>query len=77
MTKEEKLKQAALDKYIKDKHTQEECVGFIDGFEAAREYWQSVFESGKKNCNHIFRKIYYDDEYQGNKCKCGEWEDLT
>ena len=22
----------ALDKYVKDKHTQEECIGFIDGF---------------------------------------------
>lgn len=26
-----------LDKYIKEKHTQEECVGFIDGFAAAME----------------------------------------
>jgi hypothetical protein len=23
----------ALDTYIKEKHTQEECTGFIDGFE--------------------------------------------
>ncbi len=26
-----------LDKYIKAKHTQEECIGFIDGFERAAE----------------------------------------
>ncbi len=25
----------ALDTYIKEKHTQEECTGFIDGFEKA------------------------------------------
>jgi len=24
-----------LDKYINEKHTQDECIGFIDGFEAA------------------------------------------
>jgi hypothetical protein len=24
-----------LDKYIREKHTQDECMGFIDGFEAA------------------------------------------
>ena len=27
----------ALDKYIKEKHTQEECSGFIDGWKAAME----------------------------------------
>lgn len=26
-----------LDKYIKEKHTQEECVGFIDGWKAAMD----------------------------------------
>ncbi len=33
------LKQQAseLDAYIKRKHTQEECIGFIDGFERANE----------------------------------------
>lgn len=29
--------QKALDIYIKEKHTQEECIGFIDGFEKAME----------------------------------------
>lgn len=27
-----------LDKYIKEKHTQEECIGFIDGFNECWEY---------------------------------------
>jgi len=33
------LKQQAseLDAYIKRKHTQEECIGFIDGFERANK----------------------------------------
>lgn len=33
------LKQQAkeLENYVKAKHTQEECIGFIDGFERANE----------------------------------------
>jgi hypothetical protein len=27
-----------LDKYVKEKHTQEECIGFIDGFNECWEY---------------------------------------
>lgn len=27
----------ALTKYIKDKHTQEECIGYSDGFKEAKE----------------------------------------
>jgi hypothetical protein len=41
MTKKEK----AVDRYIRDKHTQDECIGFIDGYEVAEKkcipavYW--------------------------------------
>lgn len=31
------MKTKALQQYIKDKHTQEECIGFIDGYEAKKE----------------------------------------
>lgn len=33
-----------LDKYIKDKHTQEECIGFIAGFEASASLTLSLLE---------------------------------
>ena len=32
---EEKLLADSLETYIRDKHTQEECIGFIDGFKKA------------------------------------------
>lgn len=33
----------ALQDYIKDKHTQEECIGFIDGYqEAEKKYLAQV-----------------------------------
>jgi hypothetical protein len=34
-TDKEKLLAKHLDVYIKDRHTQEECIGFIDGFKEA------------------------------------------
>lgn len=30
-------KEKALDKYIREKHNQDECVGFIDGYEKCKE----------------------------------------
>jgi hypothetical protein len=35
VTKEQQ--EALLDKYIKEKHSQDECIGFIDGINAALE----------------------------------------
>jgi len=32
-------KSKQLQQYIRDKHTQEECVGFIDGWDKAEEYF--------------------------------------
>ena len=34
-TKEERMLADDLTNYIKDKHTQEECIGFIDGYKLA------------------------------------------
>jgi len=31
-----------LNAYIKDKHTQEECTGFIDGYNSAKEYYKNI-----------------------------------
>ena len=41
-TDKEKLLAKHLDVYIKDRHTQEECIGFIDGFKEALKQWQSL-----------------------------------
>lgn len=30
-----------LNAYIKDKRTQEECVGFVDGYNSAKEYYRN------------------------------------
>lgn len=34
-TKFTKAKEKSLNQYIEEKHTQEECIGFIDGYEKA------------------------------------------
>lgn len=48
VTKEEEtnnpLLADCLSKYIYDKHTQEECSGFIDGFKAAQEKDRALIE---------------------------------
>jgi hypothetical protein len=31
-----------LESYIKEKHTQEECNGFIDGYESAKDYYSNI-----------------------------------
>ena len=41
-TDKEKLLAKHLDVYIKDRHTQEECIGFIDGFKEALKQGQSL-----------------------------------
>lgn len=30
-----------------------------------------------EQCNHVFKRVERGDEFQGNQCECGEWEDLT
>jgi hypothetical protein len=43
--------QKALDIYIKEKHTQEECIGFIDGFGKAQENKMFSLNDMKKACS--------------------------
>ena len=31
-----------LDSYVREKHTQEEWTGFIDGYNAAKEYYSNI-----------------------------------
>ena len=66
MTKEEKQKAMLADSltvYIKDKHTQEECTGFIDGFnkvfERLEELESPPDDSDKEDC----------DKSHGGGCK--------
>ena len=50
----------ALDTYIKEKHTQEECTGFIEGFEKADSLFAKriVGKSFFKRCKIGFQKWY-------------------
>lgn len=57
-TKFTKAKEKSLNQYIEEKHTQEECIGFIDGYEKALkdskvpemfEILESVLELQKEN----------------------------
>lgn len=33
------MKSKQLEQYIRDKHTADECIGFIDGWDKAEEYF--------------------------------------
>lgn len=64
MIEEDKAKvSAALSTYIKNRHTQEECSGFIDGYNAAHDKLKSLSLTTddafkvKKNNSQIFDTI--------------------
>jgi len=38
------MKTEVLDKYIKEKHSQEECISFIDGYESVEKKMFEVFQ---------------------------------
>lgn len=66
METKEKLLASSLEQYIREKHTQEECIGFIDGFKAALQI---------DICQHEKFMLENADE-MGNThyCKkCGLW----
>lgn len=46
-----------LSKYIYDKHTQEECIGFIDGFEEAQEKDKVLISELIKELKYVSNKI--------------------
>ena len=52
-------KQNALNEYIKEKHTQEECIGFIDGYEASENNKQIDFAIWTAD-NGWFKQKKYD-----------------
>ena len=70
-----------LSAYIKDKHTQEECIGFIDGYKAALAKLKNLrlgdVVGQSEQCDHDFQRVERGGEFQGNQCECREWEDLT
>jgi hypothetical protein len=45
---EEKLLADNLETYVREKHTQEECIGFIDGFKEALRQFAVI----KSVCDH-------------------------
>ncbi len=45
----------ALDKYVKEKHTQEECIGFIDGFD--ENISENISEDDIKHLTFIFDRL--------------------
>lgn len=44
-----------LSKYIHDKHTQEECSGFIDGFKAAQEQDRVLISELKSSLEYVIK----------------------
>jgi hypothetical protein len=44
-----------LDEYIKDKRTQEECVGFIDGYHQAKEKYKYTEDDLRKALSESFK----------------------
>ena len=65
-------KEKALDNYIREKHNQYECVGFIDGYEKcqedmadklkiiAKKVWQDIFNNETLIYNNF--EDYYNDK---------------
>lgn len=74
MEKEIKDKYAfALNEYIKDKHTQEECCGFMDGFKQAIIVLKSLQpkpegKEEKCKCNPEYSEVHSDGYRRCNFC---------
>jgi hypothetical protein len=49
--------ETAMDIYIKEKHTQEECIGFIDGFNVAESLSLTEIEGLKKENERLLELI--------------------
>lgn len=47
--------QKQLNLYIKEKHTQEECIGFIDGYNKAKEEGVFTLEDMEKALSESFK----------------------
>ena len=53
-----------LDDYIRNKHTQEECIGFIDGYQKAKETYKYT-EADLRKAVELARKGSVKDTYNG------------
>ncbi len=53
-------KQDSLNTYVKEKHTQEECIGFIDGYEKAVNDFEELFED-------MIYRLFDNDAFKGNE----------
>ena len=73
-----KLLKTELDAYIKNKHKQEECIGFIDGFERACKLHEPLVKnlslSGVSQQREQFINLLTSLEKEGgNKFVDKEW----
>jgi hypothetical protein len=59
ITKEQQ--EALVDKYIKEKHNQDECVGFIDGLNAMLELISKIAKRGIDEHNELQYRISESD----------------
>lgn len=67
---EEKLLANSLETYVREKHTQEECIGFIDGFKEALRQFAVI----KSVCVHDTITVEADHMGNTHYCKkCGLW----
>ena len=55
MTETEGTLKTNLDTYIKEHHTQEECIGFIDGYNKATEQLNLLFVSKRSELLIAFK----------------------
>ncbi len=63
----EKMLADSLEIYIREKHTQEECIGFIDGFKEALRQLENI-------CDHNRVEVEEDDFGNTHFCsKCKLW----
>ena len=70
-----KLKEKAVDNYIREKHNQNECVGFIDGYLQCQEdmvdkkyteedmlkCWNTAFTDAMNIDSETYKPIFYSD----------------
>ena len=67
LTKEHQ--EAAINAYIKEKHNQDECIGFIDGFEKAMSLVKNCSMHAVSN-NEVAVCLHYNHCDDGNKLQC-------
>lgn len=67
-------KQITLSEYIKLKHTQEECIGFIDGYDRAMHDFANNSEAMKQHAMGFKKDIIRNIEKEINKLSDAESE---